>query len=474
MSCCVVTRRKNLKTMGRELSKMRDRTTANDLTTGNITGKMVAFALPIMAMNLLQAVYNIVDMIIVGQFVGSAGMSAVSIGGQITTLVLVLCAGLSNGCSVMVANRFGMHQEDEIKTYVGSMLSFLLIAAAALTVLSVALRDPLLHVLKTPAESYAETRDYLTICMLGTVFVYAYGLLSAALRGIGESVHPLMYVCITTAENILLDLLFVGVLHRGAGGAAEATVISQITSAILVARYTKRRTGLFDFHLPSFRINGRRLRQTLAVGLPQAIQFICTNISFLLIIALINAYGVVASAAAGAATKLGTFGLLPGQACMTAIVTMTAQNLPQENYARIRKGLFCGIGLSLAFAGVFFLLCQVFPAAMYGLFTSDPAVSEMGTGYLRLYALSFLDETVMFCLFGVLTGAGYTLVTMAAAISQAFLIRYAVAFLLSRYTALGFQGIAAAYSAAPLLGITVSVVFLLSGRWKKPGGSRTG
>lgn len=439
----------------------------NDLTTGSIFKKLTIFALPIIGMNLLQAVYNIVDMIVVGQFIGSVGMSAVSIGGQITALVLVLCAGLSNGCSVMVARCFGMRQEDDIKAYIGSMLSFLTLIALVLTIITVTLRGPLLTALKTPAESYGETRDYLTICMAGTVFVYAYGLLSAALRGVGESVRPLLFVCVTTVENILLDILFVGVLHWGASGAATATVISQITSAVLVSFFVGKHTELFDFQPASYRIDRRKLSRTLLVGLPQAVQFVCTTISFLFIASLINAYGVSASAAAGAASKLGTFGLLPGQACMAAIVTMTAQNLPQQKYGRILRGVGCGIGLSLSVAVVFFLLCQMIPGRMYGLFTGDPEVTRVGAGYLRIYALSFLDETIMFCLFGMLTGAGYTLVTMAAAMSQAFLIRYALAFLLSRYTALGFNGIAWAYSAAPLLGITVSVVFILSGKWKR-------
>lgn len=449
-------------------------TDRNDLTTGSIARKVTAFALPIMGMNLLQAVYNLADMIVVGRFIGPAGMSAVSIGGQVTMLILLICTGLSNGCSVIVADSVGRRADKEIRVYIGSMLTFLTILALALTALVTLLRDPLLYTLRTPPESYAQTRDYLTVCMAGTVFVYAYGLLSAALRGSGESLHPLLFVCVTTAENILLDLLFVGVLGWNAAGAAAATVVSQITSAVLVAVFTAKRTALFDFRWKSFRIDGRRLRRTLAVGLPQAAQFVCTTISFLLIAALINTFGVNASAAAGAASKLGTFGILPGQACMAAIVTLTAQNLPGGQYGRIRQGVACCIGLSMSAAAVFFLLCQVIPGVMYSLFTSDPEVTRTGSTYLRIYAVSFLDETVMFCLFGVLTGAGYTLVTMAAAVSQAFLVRCVLAFCLSRYTALGFNGIAVAYSAAPILGLSIAGLFLLSGKWKTPrvGGGR--
>lgn len=438
----------------------------NDLTTGSIVKKLTTFALPILGMNLLQAVYNIVDMIIVGQFTGTAAMSAVSIGGQITALILLVCSGLSNGCSVFVGQLFGLKKKDEMKGYVGSTLSFLLLLAVVFTAGVILLRQPILRALNTPVESFQQTESYLVICMAGTVFIYVYGVFSAALRGIGESLHPLIYVIITTIENILLDLLFVAVLGWGAAGAAAATIISQATSMVLVLLFTKRNTELFDFRPASFRINPRKLKGLLAVGLPQAIQYVCTNISFLLISSLINTYGVAASAAAGAASKIGSFGTLPGLSFMSAIVTMTAQNHPTGNYKRILRGLACGLVSSLVISGIFCLLCQVFPAGMYALFTSDPAVAAVGTGYLRLYAICFLTEVTMFCMYGVLTGAGYTTVTMVSSITMSFAIRYLSAFLLSNYTVLGFNGIALAYSLAPLLGITVSICFLVSGKWK--------
>ncbi|MGM9607496.1 MAG: MATE family efflux transporter [Oscillospiraceae bacterium] len=438
----------------------------NDLTTGSVAKKLIAFALPILGMNLLQAVYNIVDMIIVGQFTDTAAMSAVSIGGLLTSLVLCVCNGLSNGCSVFVARLFGMKKKDEMKSYVGSTLSFLLLLAILFTVGVILLRQPILRALNTPEESFRQTESYLIICMAGTVFVYVYGVFSAALRGIGESLHPLIYVVITTIENVILDLLFVAVLGWGAAGAAAATIISQATSMALVLLFTKRSTELFDFRPASLRIDPQKLKGLLAVGLPQAIQYVCTSISFLLINSLINTYGVAASAAAGAAAKIGSFGNLPGLACMSAIVTMTAQNHPTGNYKRILRGLACGLVVSLSISGAFCLLCQFFPERMYALFTSDPAVAAVGVDYLRLYAICFLTEVTMFCMYGVLTGAGYTTVTMVSSVTMSFAIRYLAAFLLSNYTSLGFNGIGLAYSLAPLLGIAVSICFLVSGKWK--------
>ncbi len=437
-----------------------------DLTSGSIWKKLSLFALPIVAMNLLQAIYSIVDMIIVGQFIGSVGMSAVSIGGQVTTLVLVTCSGISNGSAVYVGNLSGLKRYKDMNAYVGSMLSFLLLLALGFTVVIILFCNPLLRALNTPAESFADTRSYLIVSMLGTVFVYGYGLLGAALRGMGESVKPLVYVIITTVENIILDLLFVAVFDMGAVGAALATVISQATSCVLVAFYVARHTPLFDFKFSSFRIQKEKLSAQLAIGMPQAIQYVCTNISFLFISSLVNSYGIAASAAAGAANKLSSFGTMPGIACMTAIVTMTAQNHPRKDFKRIINGMFCGLVLSLSVSVVFVLLCQIVPDFMYGLFTSDSSVLEVGIDYLKYFSISFAAETIMFCLIGVITGSGYTRATMFSGILSSFAVRYLVAYLLSHFTVLGFNGIALGYACSPLVGIAVCIYFFATGKWK--------
>lgn len=436
----------------------------NDLTTGSIEKKLTVFTLPIIGVNLLQAVYSIVDMIIVGQFIGSAGMSAVSIAGQVTVLVLAVCSGLSNGCSVLVGSLFGMKKKKDMKSYVGTTLSFLFILAVLITIAGILLRIPLLHVLNTPEESFRQTESYLVICLAGTVFVYGYGVFSAALRGIGETIHPLIYVIITTVENVILDLLFVAVFQWGTAGAAAATIISQATSMILVLLYTWRRTELFEFNWESVRIDPDKLKKLFAVGLPQVIQFGCTDMSFLLMASLVNTYGVDASAAAGAAAKIGTFGKLTGLSCMSALATMTAQNHPLGKYKRILRGMTCGILISAAVAGVFCLLSLITPEGMYALFTGDPSVAQVGADYLRFFSLSFIDEVVMFCMFGVLTGAGYTTETMIAAVTMALGVRYIAAFLLSQYTVLGFGGIGLAYFVAPFFGIPIAVYFLASGK----------
>lgn len=211
-----------------------------------------------------------------------------------------------------------------------------------------------------------------------------------------------------------------------------------------------------------------RLGQLIKVGFPQMCQFVLTNISFILISALINSYGVQAAAAAGAANKVYNFAILPGQAIMSAVITMTAQNLPTENYKRVRQGLGYGILLTVIIGVAFLSFCQLFPSQILGAFTTEIEVIAIGIPFMRILVFAFLLENVMFCFFGLLTGAGYTHITMICALTSAFLVRFAFSYILSQNTPLGFNGIALAYVLSPCLALSIAGLYILSGRWKRP------
>ncbi|MCD8099456.1 MAG: MATE family efflux transporter [Oscillospiraceae bacterium] len=439
---------------------------SRDLTTGSVASKLIPFAVPILLSNMLQALYNIVDMIIVGQYVGSSGMSAISIGGQLTHMVLVVVIGLSNGGSVVIGRMFGRGETGEMRRTVSSMVCFLTIVGVAVAAAMIACARPLLRLMDTPAASFEQTVTYLTICMSGTVFIYIYNALNAALRGIGQSMRPMIIVTVTTVLNVALDFVFVGLLGMDVAGAALATVICQLISAVMIVWYCCRSTELMTLNRGFFRIHLPDLSNMVRIGLPQSIQFTATNISFLLVLSLINSYNVVASAAAGAANKVWSFGMLPGQSMMSAMVSLTAQNLPKKNYGRIYRGFAMSVAISWGIGFVMIALCWLIPDQIYSLFTSEEAVGEMGRLFLGLYSLCFITENYMFCQYGILTGAGYTTITMTCAILSAFVARYTLAVIFSQYTALGFDGIALAYPLSPLISITISGIYLLSGRWK--------
>lgn len=443
-----------------------DRSERGNLTVGSPGKKLIAFAIPIIIINLMQAVYNVADMVIIGHFVGAAGMSAVSIGGQITTVVLVVIVAIANGAAAIIGQNFGAGNADAIGRTLRVMYSLAIIVALALTAAVICFASPILRFLNTPAESFDGAVSYLNICMAGTVFVYTYNCFYAVLRGIGESVVPMKIMLLTTVENIVLDLVFVAVLEMGAAGAAAATVLSQLTSAALICRHVCR-LGYYRFGRDGFSLDPEPLGALMRLCAPQVVQMVLTNSSFMLIGGLINYFGVNASAAAGAVTKIWNFTVLAGQAMMAAMITMTAQNYPRKAYERILKALGAGCMLVTAVAAVITLLCELSPEWMLSLFTDEQAVVESGIRYLRFFAIGFIVENIMFCMFGTLTGAGHTMVPFCCAVISAYLVRYLLAWVFSRMTALGFDGIAIAYSIAPFISCAICSVFIASGRWKK-------
>ncbi len=439
-----------------------------DLTVGPVAAKLYRFALPIICTNLLQAIYNVVDMIIVGRFLGSTGITAVSVGGQVVMIVFSVINAFANAEAVQVGQLVGAGNKKEIPKVVNTTTIFALVVAAVLMVGIIGFSEPLLQALNVPEEAFESTRRYLIVYMCGTFFVYLYNVFYGLLRGIGESMAPMVFAIISTVTNIFLDYLFVAVLPLGTAGAALATITAQALSMTMILIFVSKRVTVYRFVLREFHIVKNWLGQTIQIGFPQMLQFVLTNLSFLLISALINSYGVDAAAAAGAINKVYTFAVLPGQAMMAAIVTMTAQNLPGKNYKRICAGLGYGSLLAFLIAAAVWLICELFPGQILAVFTTEAGVAEIGIPFMRFFIWCILIENVMFCVQGLLTGAGYTHITMIASLVSAFLVRYALAYVLSGMTPLGFNGIALSYVIAPCASIAISGGYSLTGRWKKP------
>ncbi len=437
-----------------------------DLTAGAPGRKLLAFALPILAINMFQAIYNAADMVILGQVTGAPGMSAVGIGGQVTTVVLVVVTAIANGAAAIMGRYFGAGNREGIRRLLFTMLSFTLIIALVMTAAVIAACRPILHFLNTPAESFEEAVSYLTICMCGTVVVYAYNAFYAVLRATGNSTDPMRIMLLTTAENIALDLLFIAVFRLGAAGAAIATVISQATSAVLICRCVCR-AGYFELRHGVLKLEHSVLQGLLRICAPQVVQMVLTNTSFLLINGLINVFGVNHSAAAAAVSKIWNLTVLAGQALMAAMISMTAQNCAKGEYRRVLRALYTGCLTAAGIGGVFTLLCELIPGQILSLFNNDTLVVTAGISYLRYFAIGFMAENAMFCLFGTLTGSGHTLVPMCCAVITSYLVRYLFALVLSRHTALGFDGIAIAYSLAPFISAGICGTFIATGRWKK-------
>ena len=437
-----------------------------DLLHGSLWQPMLRFSVPLIASNLLQAVYNIVDMIIVGRFAGSAGLSAVNLGGQVTMVALCIVMGIANAASVLASQLMGAQRQAELPMLLRTMNRVFALAALALTVLAWVFTRPLLTALNTPPEAYAQAVWYLRICMAGTVFVYLYNLTTGVLRGVGDAKTPLLLVIVSSVVNLLLDLLLVGALRWGAPGAAAATAFSQMLCWALIVPLSRRRHDFLAAPQGELRFDREKLGMLLKIGLPQSVQFTLTELSFLLIAGVVNLFGVYCSAAAGAVARLGSFAVLASKAMMGAIITVTGQNIAAQQPQRALRGMGIGLLYAIPISLIFFVLSLARPEMMLGLFTTEAPVIEAGAPYLKALALSFVLESVMFCMMGLLTGAGHTLVTLSCALLSAFVVRYSLARLFGVTLGMGFVGVGWAYPFAPAASLIICTAFILSGRWK--------
>lgn len=440
--------------------------TVNRLTEGSITKTLIRFAAPYLAANFLQALYGAVDLFVVGWFCDSAAVSAVSTGTQITQIVLSLISGLTMGGTILIAQYVGANRVDEATDTISTMLTLFGVVSLGMTVVMLLATYPLLVLMQTPAEAFPYAMDYVLIASAGTVFVVGYNAVSAILRGLGDSRHPLIFIAISCVCNIVLDLVAVGPLGMAAGGAALATIISQGLSLVIAIIYLKRHDFIFDFKLRSFHLHKEKVKSLFNVGIPVSLQDTTVHISFMFIAAIVNSMGVVASAAVGIAGKFDAFAMLPPMAFSGAISALAAQNIGAGQPERAKKTLYVSMLLSFGCAVVFFAWAQIAPETIMLLFQFDPAVTAAGAEYLRTFSFDFLLVAFAFCFNGFFNGCGCTRYTMINGISTTLGIRVPLAFLFSILLPSSLYGIGLAAPVASLVAIVVHVIMLRTPIWR--------
>ncbi len=446
-----------------------------DLTRGNVLKQMLIFSLPFLLSNLIQALYNIGDMLIVGLFVGTDSSSiAVNQGGQITILITNIIVGFCLGGTVLIAQYISRKRHEDIKETIGTIFTVLLLAAAVLTILMVALAGTIVRAMGIDAAAQKETIAYVIICMAGNVFVFAYNGISAVLRGMGDSVRPLIIVGCTCALNIGLDILFVGPLGLGVAGAAWATIIAQAIAMFTAVLYLYKKKFIFDFKLRSFRIYPEKLKKLLKVGLPTSVQNAVNSMSFILLIVFINAHGLAAGAGASFASKFNSIAILPIFAIGMAVTAMTAQNIGAGLYKRAIKVMFTGIGISLVVGAVFYILCQCIPDQLVSIFQLKNAGAEgghesitLGAEYLKTFSIDYIVLAFFVSFAGIINGAGHTMISMGASILSSIVIRVPLAYIIDTVLGVGFTGIAMAMPIATVVTTILCLIYILTGKWKK-------
>ncbi|HOL92579.1 MAG TPA: MATE family efflux transporter [Clostridiales bacterium] len=446
---------------------MQRNTIETDLTQGNVAMQLIRFALPFMLSNLIQTLYSVADMLIVGNYCGPVGISGVNIGGQVTFIMTNIVIGLSVGGTVVIAQYLGSNDRQGMRESISTLLTFLLAAAVIMTVSMLLLSDEVLRLIQTPKEAYGQAREYLDITLTGTIFIFGYNAFSAILRGLGDSKRPLIFVSIACGLNVILDLLFVGGFGLEAAGAAGATVISQAVSMIACIVYLKRSGFEFDFKLSSFRFYPKRFAMLLKIGIPISIQNVITNFSFLVLTTIANGMGVIASAAVGIVGKYNGFAILPAIAVGSSVSAMVAQNMGAGLVDRAKKTFHTGFKLAFSVTFVVFVLTQLFPAQILSIFGNDPEMIAAGVEYIRTFSLDYIIVPATFCLNGIITGAGHTIVSSVGGILASIGFRIPLAILFGVVLDWGLMGLGIAAPAASLGAATLLFIYYILGKWKK-------
>ena len=447
----------------------------NDLTRGSVLRKLWSFTLPFIGANLLQTLYGMVDLYIVGRCAATADVSAVSVAGTVIATFLMLLIGLSVGATVVVGQRFGAGDRDSLSEVAATAFALAWIVGAGLMVIVAALTVPVLGWINTPAEAVDGAVAYMLICSVGYIFQSVYNMLSGILRGVGDSRSPLLFVAVSTAFNIVGDILLVGVFGMGAAGAAIATVLAQLLCMVFGILHVKRRGFPFDFRLRSCRLEKDVMGPLLHVGVPVALQEVLVMFSFIILEGIINRFGLNASAAAGILDKIFLFATIPTNAFNASISAMVAQNIGAGEQKRAMRCLWYGSVLSELFAVVFFLLGLFVPEKLVGIFTTDSGVVAEGVLYYAGYKYEYLLCSLAFCVNGFINGTGHTRLTLVNNVVSTYAVRIPLCFVAAHVLHAGLYGVGYALPAASLVQVIVGLAFFFTGRWTgTPEGKASG
>ncbi|NCB73858.1 MAG: MATE family efflux transporter [Clostridia bacterium] len=399
---------------------------------GKIFAPLLKFAIPLMLAILLQALYGAVDMIVVGKFGDTSSVSAVSNGSQIMITITEIVVGLSMGVTVLIGRFVGSKDDESAAETVGGMIKLFVVIGLVISVFTAIFADTIVLLLKVPTEAVEKTVAYVRICGLGMIFITAFNVISGLFRGLGNSKSPLLFITIACSVNILGDLLLCGVFKMDTTGAAIATVFAQAVS-VAFSIYKIKRNGL------PFKVEKRHLKNTkraqksiIKIGTPVAMQDFLTSVSFLIVMAIINKIGLVASASVGISERLFIFLALVPISFMYALSAFVAQNVGAKQEARAIKGLRAGMISSFVF-GAFTAALSVFAGDLLAsFFEDDPVVIASAWSYMRGTAAEYMVVPFVFCFLGYFNGIGKTTFVMIEGMVASFAVRIPLCYYLSR------------------------------------------
>lgn len=435
-----------------------------NLTQGSVVKSLIRYSLPMVGTSLLQALYSIIDLIIVGQYIGGSAVSAVNNGTLIMNLVTQIIIGFTVGGNILIGRYFGSKEADNYKSTAGTLFTLCLVSGVGGSLLLILLSHPMLVLLGAPSLDMAVS--YLDVCALGTAFIFGYNALSAILRGLGNSKKPLHFILIATLINIVLDYFFVAQLNLGVRGAALATLIAQGVSFLLALGYVLQHREIIGFTRQYLRPDLEKARKIIRVGFPVALQWTIASASWLVVAFLINQHGVDVSAGNGISNKIKEFCQLFISAMMSAAATMAAQNLGAGANDRAKAVMYTCLKVTLLVAGICILIVQLFAPQLVSIFIDEPAVAQHAILNLRIEIIAQLFYAGFMSYHVLALAAGDTLFVMANSFLNCIIVRLILAIFLE--SQLGSIGIYLACMVAPSVSVPVGMWYCRSGRWSTP------
>ena len=411
------------------------RSATRDMTSGSIIKQIILFSLPLMLGNVFQMLYNTVDSVVVGNYVGKEALAAVGSTTMIVNMLVFFFNGFSVGAGVVIAQRFGARDMERLHTAVETTMAMTFVLCGAFTLIGVLSVKPMLRFMNTPEDVFDGAVTYLTIYFVGISGLLVYNIGSGILRAVGDTTRPLMFLILTSLLNIALDLLFVLGFRMGIAGVAYATILSQLVSALLTLRLLTATKDIYRLTWRDLRIDGAVLRRIFAVGLPAGIQSVITGFSNIFVQSYINFFGSSCMAGWSCYNKLDGFIMLPMQSTAMAATTFVSQNIGANQPERAHRGTRDTILLSVGITGAIGLVLVIFAAPAIGLFTKDASVIEYGVLFVRANTMFLLANCVNHTLAGALRGRGDSRAPMLIMIGCFVVVRQIYLFVVTRYIA---------------------------------------
>ena len=453
--------------------KLKELFAPHNMTEGAPWKRLLEFSVPMLIGNFAQQMYNTVDSIVVGEYIGDLALSAVGSAAPILNLLLALFVGVATGAGIVVSQYFGAGAREKLSRAVGNCITLGFIATIATMVIGVGITRPLLTLLDTPASIYEWCADYLILYFLGAIGFTFYNILSGILRGLGDSVSALVFLLVSAALNIVLDIWFVAGLDMGVPGVALATVIAQGISAVLCLIKLMRMTNVFDLKWGMLRLQKDIASRIVKLGLPSGITQAIISVAMLTVQALTNSMGEMVIAAAVVIMRVDGFAMLPNLSFGQAMTVYTGQNVGAQKLDRVHMGTRHGMIMNVAFSAAITVIILLFGPFLFDLFTDTPELIDLATRMMRILAVGYICMAITQTLGGVMRGAGDTMTPMWISLITTIAIRVPLAYILADLTVCTEwpngrpEALWGSLLICWALGAIISIIIYRRGKWKR-------